>query len=139
MPYLLKLSQPLIRGKLKLKKSSFKMPYHRLLKTSRFSQRKLRRNLKRMIRNLLKTRRSWPTLLTSLHQSKSMGIHVHCALIRRGSTMQRACVTTATILKEGSKMRRYANIPIENHMLEECAIVAIKLKNGRNKAALKSN
>ena len=52
--------------------------------------------------------------------------------------MRRECAIIVTILKEGSKWLRNANIPKGWHMLVECATVAIKLRNGKNSARPKN-
>jgi len=67
-----------------------------------------------------------------------MEIRVHYALIQKGSTMLRACATTATILKEESKSLLFANTQTGWLMLEECVTVVIRRRSGKNSASLKS-
>ena len=70
-------------------------------------------------------------------QLKNMGILAHFVHIQIGNTMPKGCVIIVIIHKEGSNKRLFANIKIEWLMQEECATVATKLKNGKNKVVLK--
>ena len=53
--------------------------------------------------------------------------------------MLRACAIIVIIHKEESKSLLIANTQTGWLMLEECVIVVIKLRNGKNNASLKSN
>ena len=52
--------------------------------------------------------------------------------------MRRACAIIVIIHKGEINLLQFANIQIEWLMLEECATVVIKHRNGKNSASLKS-
>jgi hypothetical protein len=63
---------------------------------------------------------------------------VPCVLILKENTMPKECVIIVITHREELNKPRFASTLIEWHMLEECAIVATRHKNGRNNVKLKS-